>query len=270
MLLADAHAHFFRTGYHGDGMVLWPNNGELAAYEQFRVLHRIETTLAIGYEGNARYSGNNAYLGKIAQARSWLRPLAYCSIDVPPSLQKVNAWKAEGFIGVSLYVNNASASASLNRWPASLWSGLSEWGNRGALVSINATARILPKLFRGWTQVPDLPILISHLGLPGRLDSAENVDRGLLEQVCVLARFSRVHIKASGFYACGPFPHEGAQKAFRVLQEAFGAERLLWGSDFAPALHAVSFAQTIAVLDPLSRRERRLIGGENLLRLIHS
>lgn len=54
-------------------------------------------------------------------------------------------------------------------------------------------------------------------------------------------------MKLSGFYALAApshdFPHTQAWGYVETLLEAFGVERLLWGSDFSPALSHLSFPQ---------------------------
>ena len=61
--------------------------------------------------------------------------------------------------------------------------------------------------------------------------------REKLEPVVDLARADNVFVKLSGLYAIDPkFPHAGAQPEGEMLLEAFGASRVVWGSDSSPAL----------------------------------
>lgn len=84
-----------------------------------------------------------------------------------------------------------------------------------------------------------------------------------------------MHVKLSGFYAVTEpghdYPHRGAWPYVQVLLDAFGASRLLWGSDFAPSLEHLSFPQTFSLFESmpfLSAEDRRVIQGANLLRLL--
>jgi predicted TIM-barrel fold metal-dependent hydrolase len=96
-----------------------------------------------------------------------------------------------------------------------------------------------------------------------------------LGQLLELARFPGPRVKLSGFYgatspATHDFPHRQAWGFIEALLDAFGAHRLLFGSDFSPALKHVTF-QTLDVfrLMPfLSEHERRLIEGANLIALL--
>ena len=79
--------------------------------------------------------------------------------------------------------------------------------------------------------------------------------RAALASVSALARFPAVFVKLSGFYALSDpgyaYPHEAAWPYVATLVAAFGARRLLWGSDYSPSLEWLSFAQTIGVLEQL-------------------
>ena len=84
-----------------------------------------------------------------------------------------------------------------------------------------------------------------------------------------------MRVKLSGFYALTTpgyeYPHQAAWPYVEELLEAFGATRLLWGSDFSPSLEWLSFPQTFGLFGHmpfLSEAERRLIEGENLLTLL--
>src|SRR5690606_23430538 len=92
-----------------------------------------------------------------------------------------------------------------------------------------------------------------HLGLPGRhADPPEPAAaRATLAALLALAGHTHVTVKLSGLYAISEpphdFPHAAAAPFVDVVLDAFGPSRLVWGSDFSPALGYVSFAQT---LDP--------------------
>jgi len=114
-------------------------------------------------------------------------------------------------------------------------------------------------------------VLLSYLGLPGP-PSAWPGGNALvaLRPVVETARFGHVSVKLSGFYAASEprhgYPHD-ARALVDPLFDAYGPRRLLWGSDFAPALNAVSFPQTIDVVRRLewSPEDLGLVLGGNLV-----
>jgi L-fuconolactonase len=132
---------------------------------------------------------------------------------------------------------------------------------------------VLGPLIAEWT---NMQFLFSHLGLPGVLgpDMSPDALQDRLKPLISLARLPNVHVKISGAYATSApqhaFPHRGAQEAIRRILAAFGPTRCLWASDFAPALEFVSFPQTMEWqgMSALSETERRMVFGENLMRLL--
>lgn len=77
---------------------------------------------------------------------------------------------------------------------------------------------------------PRTPVVIDHfarIGLDGEIREAD------LERLCGLARFPRVHVKASAFYALGrkEYPYTDLLPMIERLRRAYGAERLMWATD---------------------------------------
>jgi L-fuconolactonase len=98
--------------------------------------------------------------------------------------------------------------------------------------------------------------------------------RRQLEPLLRLSQFEHVRVKLSGLYAISDpphgFPHAAAKPFVQILLDAFTPARLLWGSDFSPALEFVSFAQAAdpRMLDECSTAEAEAVMGGNLLRLL--
>ena len=87
-----------------------------------------------------------------------------------------------------------------------------------------------------------------------------------------LARFPGVAVKLSGFYAATDpghdYPHRAAWPYVQTLVESFGVDRLLWGSDFTPAIDQLTFPQTLGLFGHmpfLGDADRAKIEGGNLL-----
>lgn len=103
---------------------------------------------------------------------------------------------------------------------------------------------------------PDTPVLIDHLAEPALGDEAEYAD------VLDLARFPNVSMKLSGlnhFSQDAPL-HLDAKPLTRRVADAFGPERLVWGSG-APRI-------VDAHLDHLSETDRAKVKGGNLAALL--
>ncbi len=75
---------------------------------------------------------------------------------------------------------------------------------------------------------PDVTIVIDHLGRP------EWDDPSSLDNLVVLAEHGNVSVKLSGYpHGTGdPYPYAGAHPFIERTFRAYGAERLMWGSDW--------------------------------------
>jgi predicted TIM-barrel fold metal-dependent hydrolase len=78
---------------------------------------------------------------------------------------------------------------------------------------------------------PGLTLIIDHMGrVSGTKGAAAWTD---LDQLLALAKYPNVLVKATSApsYSELPYPHPDVQPYLRRLYDAFGARRLLWGSD---------------------------------------
>lgn len=88
----------------------------------------------------------------------------------------------------------------------------------------------LPGVRRMCAKFPDTPVVIDHfarVGVDGKIRDEQ------VEQLCALAKFKNTHLKVSAFYALGKRqpPYTELIPMIRRVFEAFGPERLMWGSD---------------------------------------
>jgi L-fuconolactonase len=264
--LADAHAHLFRDGYAGRYGRPSSGGDDLAVYESLRREHRIDLALVIGYEGEPGYAGNNDHVAALAAGREWIAPLAYVDPGAP-------AVPGPPFLGISLALMRPEDGKRLAGWPEATLHGLAE---RGAIVSVNAVPETLAPALGVLAGLDGARVLISHLGEPGVY--ARPPDRAATEvalgPLISLADHGHVGVKLSGLYAMTDpahgYPHAQLRPLIERVADAFGAERLYWGSDFSPALDHVSFAQAVDAVAGLgwSPAERAAIMGGNLRALV--
>jgi predicted TIM-barrel fold metal-dependent hydrolase len=272
----DAHAHFFYPGFV-QGL---PDScrrrspDEITLYQAFAQRHQIDHVLAIGYQGEPWASGNNDYLAGLAQEHTWLRPLAFVSAPQQLTLSQIERWQAQRFVGITFYLFSPENIDALRQISNELWQWLSE---HAWLISVNSTG----EYWRGWQPIlaahPGLRLLIAHLGLPPAVPSAPTMEqaRAALASVIELAQYSHTYVKFSGFYGLTQpsyaYPHSAAWPYARVVCDSFGTARILWASDFSPALEHVSFPQTVEVLaamEWLTDDDLQAIYHGNLLRLL--
>lgn len=271
---ADAHLHLFRTGFEGIRGTSPAGGDELTVYDEHRRRHGIEAGLVVGYEGEPRYAGNNADILGWSRTRPWLVPLRFVPADARPDPGWLRELLDQGYAGVSLYLLGAEAGTEFAGWAGGCRRVL---GERRAFVSLNARPAATAVLGTAVAELEGATVLFSHLGLPGRVgaspSAAEAAER--LAPLIGLAAHQHVMAKFSGLYAICDWgddrcPHVHAQPFVDALAEAFGPRRIVWGSDFSPALDYVSFEQATdtRLLHRLSAAEIDAVMGGTLLRLV--
>jgi predicted TIM-barrel fold metal-dependent hydrolase len=272
--LADAHLHLFARGFPGRyGRSVLGRDPEIEAYEAFRSAHGIEAGLVVGYQGDGIDPRNNSTIRALAADRPWMATLAYADPRATPTAGTVEAWSAEGHVGIAVYLPDAAAAAAVRAWPAAAWRSLEA---RRAIVSLNAPPQGTEPLAALVAARAGCSFVFSHLGLPGRYPTPptprEAEDR--LAPLLRLAPHPNVAVKISGLYAVSDpahaYPHAAAAPFVALLLDRFGPARCLWGSDFSPALDFVSFAQAVSTpwLEGLTPAERACVMGGNLLRML--
>ncbi len=265
MELADSHVHLFESGFTGRHGFPCSGGDDLGLYSSLTRVHEIGTVLVVGYEGESAYVGNNCYISGLVDY-DWIHPVAFVKPDEP--------WvPAAPFVGISVYLLSAADTQELAGWPPQIINGLADMR---AVVSINATPEVLEHAKRAVQQLEGCRVLISHLGGPGPFRTHPSLEeaRSVAGPLLALAEFVYVGVKVSGLYGISDpphdYPHRSARPVLDLITEAFGTERLYWGSDFSPALDYVSFAQTIDAVSCLawSDHERLSVMGGNLRRLL--
>ena len=265
--IADSHTHFIRSGFIGRYGRAASGGDDLAVFESLRREHEVDAALVLGYEGDvegdAHYGGNNAYVAELAATHEWIAPLAHTA----PWLEQV---PREPFRGVATYLMSTADAQWFARWSQDALAG------REMIVSLNVTPETLSIAVDAIRRLEGCHVLISHLGQPGRYGEAPSDAEILpaLAPLLSLADAGHVGVKVSGLYDLTDpthgFPHRPVAGLIDRIADAFGTERLYWGSDFSPVLDHVSFVQAIhAVSDlPWSPGERDAVMGGNLRRLL--
>ena len=271
---ADAHIHLFeralpetfsaRPGVRID---------QAACYDSLAAEHDVAAALVVCYEASAGNERNNDYVARRKGEFAWIRPVAYVDPVAPPSVEQLERWRVQGFVGLAIFIDAGNAEALLRiADPVWQWMTTHRW-----LLSVNSKGESWSVFKRVLDRFEDLRLLISHLGLPPEVAAPIDGDQarqGLAHQL-TLAAYPEVRVKLSGFYALTApsydYPHELAWPYVEAAKEAFGAQRLLWASDYAPCLDHQTFPQTLGLfwkMPFLSEPDRDRIAGGNLLDLL--
>jgi L-fuconolactonase len=121
---------------------------------------------------------------------------------------------------------------------------------------------------------PELRLVVDHLGLPALLDEAGPHVFERLPEILALAELPNIAVKCSAapIHSRQPFPYDDLWPHLERVFDAFGFERVLWGSDinriggmpfrYADALGFVEHT------DRLGAAEKRLLLGDALRRWV--
>lgn len=120
-------------------------------------------------------------------------------------------------------------------------------------------------------QHPRLQIILDHLGVPRAAVGPSALQHW--PQLLELATLPNLSVKAVGVgdYAMDPFPFRSLTEPLQQVFHAFGADRMIWGSDLSrlhhPYRHCVEHFQKH--LPFLSSSDRAKVMGENILRVLN-
>ena len=109
------------------------------------------------------------------------------------------------------------------------------WGEAekaGIPIMILVPHRLMASIDRVASKYPDLRLVMDHLGLVHGKDQAAFKD---LDQLLALAKHKNVAAKATimPFYTTDTYPFKSLQPYVRRAYDAFGPERLFWGTDLS-------------------------------------
>ncbi|WP_251031702.1 amidohydrolase family protein [Paraburkholderia strydomiana] len=184
---------------------------------------------------------NSYLLQALTTDRTRLRGVAVLSPDV--SEDELVQLNADGITGVRLNLMGQTLPDIDTAPYATLWRRLSKLGWH---VELHREASDLAPLITSLLNV-GLPVVVDHFGRPAS-DSGIS-DRGF-KDLLELGSSGRVWVKISGAYRCAKPGSNFMRDATHQLINAFGTERLMWGSDWPHTQfeHATEYSQTLSAL----------------------
>jgi L-fuconolactonase len=96
-------------------------------------------------------------------------------------------------------------------------------------VGLTELAGVVAELF------PNLTIVVDHLGIPGPPREVDSPWWRRLDKALALATYSNINMKLSAIpvYSTTGFPFRDVQPKVLEILDAFGADRVMWGSDIS-------------------------------------
>ena len=143
----------------------------------------------------------------------------------------------------------------------------------GLLVSLGATTDWHADLRVLASRHPSVPVLCQTLG---GVKAAEGVDSPGLAEVVASAEVPSVYLKLAGLHYTSDlgwnYPWPDAVAVLARLYEAYGSERICWGSDFPAATRFCTYRQSLEVVRRhcpfVSQEDLPLVLGETLQRVL--
>lgn len=104
-------------------------------------------------------------------------------------------------------------------------------------------------------EFPTTKVLIDHLGFCKPPKNVEEEDA--LKHLLGLSRFPQVYVKLSAFFRVSrePFPYKDTWQMLKQLRDTYGADRLMWGSDFPFVTTECGYTNAWHVLPPANSNE---------------
>lgn len=253
--IVETHIHFWQVSRPGG--VPWPTPAEGPIFRDilpgdYTAMARANGVVAAGIvEASGIVEDNQWILDLVRQNPFYTFFVGNLEIGAPTFARDLARFAHDRrFVGIRGYLTGPAEGITLS--PAQMTS-LRDLARRGMTLDLISRGDKNPKaqVQALCTAVPDLRIIIDHLGGakgPAPVDATWELEIRRLADVC-----PNVYMKFSSFYdmyAPGdvvfPSPTElSAYKAhFDVLMTAFGADRLIWGSNWpVVTLHGTYEAQ---------------------------
>ena len=259
MLIVDSQVHIWTSGIPTN-----PAHRQISSFTKDDLLKEMDeagVNAAVihppGWDPNA----NEVAVEAARQHPDRLSILGNFPLDRPESRTLLDGWKQRpGMLGLRFTFQQPQQQAWLKDGSLDwLWSGAERTGIPIGLAAGN----FLPAVGEIAARHPGLKLHVDHLGRAGGSKDAAGFAN--LPELLALAKHPNVAVKASGApsYSSEPYPYRNIQPYIRQIYDAFGPERMFWGTDITRM--PCSWRQCVTMfteeLSWLSGRDQDLVMG---------
>ncbi|WP_432698355.1 amidohydrolase family protein [Marinobacterium sp. YM272] len=224
----DCHNHIFDpAGFpYNPNASYHPSGHEIATADQFLQLldaYGVSQALLVGPNSGYGENDNRALLDAIQRSKGRFKGMAV--VDQQCSLEQLQALKQQGVVGVTF--NIAFYGVDHFRHSAALLDRLAQLD---MIAQFQVEGDQLLPLAQMFTD-SGARLLVDHCGRP---DLDAGIDSLGFQAVLALADTGRTWIKVSGFdkFSRQAFPYVDTSAYVDAIQQAYGEDRLIWGSDW--------------------------------------
>ena len=227
MLIVDAQVHIWSQGPPTN-----PSHRQVPSFTTDELLQEMDVAgvdAALLHPPGWDPGANQLSVDAARQHPNRLAVLGNFPLDKPESRQLITAWKQQpGMLGLRF----ALLQPHQREW----WTdGTLDWlwpaAERAQIPIALLAAEHLAVVARVAEQYPDLKLAIDHLGRAGRVQDAPAFAN--LADLLALAKYPNVAVKATGApsYSSEAYPYHNIQPYLRQIYDAFGPQRMFWGTD---------------------------------------
>ncbi|HEY7494328.1 MAG TPA: amidohydrolase family protein [Candidatus Tectomicrobia bacterium] len=262
MPIVDAQVHIW-----GSGLPTNPAHRQITRFSKDDLLKEMDEAgvdAAVIHPPGWDPNSNELAVEAARQHPNRLAILGNFPLDRPESRALVDGWKQRpGMLGFRFTFNQPHQRTWMTDgtidwiWPAA---------DRAGLPIALAAANFLPTVGQVAERHPGLKLIIDHLGRTG--GAKDEAGFANLGELLALARYPNVAVKATGApsYSSDPYPYRNIHPYLRQLYDAFGPERMFWGTDITrmPCTWRQCVTMFTEELAWLSARDKDLIMGRAL------
>ena len=227
MLIVDAQVHIW-----GQGLPTNPTHRQISSFSQDDLLREMDeagVNAAVIHPPGWDPNSNALAVEAARQHPNRLAILGNFPLDRPESRALVDSWKQQpGMRGLRF----TFLQPHQRTWPTDgtidwLWPEAERAGIPVALVAAN----FLPVVGQVAERYAGLKLIVDHLGRASGTKDAAAFEN--LPDLLALAKYPNVAIKATGApsYSSEPYPYRNIHTYLRQIYDAFGPERMFWGTD---------------------------------------
>jgi predicted TIM-barrel fold metal-dependent hydrolase len=240
-MTVDTHAHVFRRGLKLADTRRYAPDYDVGVDDYLRELDAHAITRGVLVQPSFLGADNSFLLEALRQHPARLRGIAMVQPDIAAS--ELQGLAASGVVGIRLNLMGLPLpDLRAEPWPALM----RRMADRGWQVEVHCEARDLAGIV-GPLLEAGINVVVDHFGRP---DPALGIDDPGFRYLLSASTSRRVWVKLSGAYRNGAdgWGEAIAGAAIPLLRNAFGPERLLWGSDWPHTQFegSITYASTIS------------------------
>ena len=232
-MICDAQVHIWAGESAGEATPgeLWPHRaGPFGAEELRAEMDAAGVDRAILVPPSAQGDRNDVALDAAGRYPERFAVMGRLALDDPASRTAIAGWRGRpGMLGV-----RATFSGPRAAW---LTDGTAEWfwdaAQREAIPVMLMVPGLVPMVDAIARRHPGVRFIVDHLGRrPGLQDAAAFDD---LSELLALAALPNVAVKVSAVprFSSEPYPYRNIHPYIRRVYDAFGPQRMLWGTDLS-------------------------------------